>query len=250
MARLQAVGEAVEALISPDPLRAEFLGHVRLVATLYGAVRPDTAVLAFTGRVSCLCAIADAIRAKINPGPADISGVMESINGVLDESITGLYIAEGAVPVLDLSKIDFGALAKRFKQSKTRNTDLEALKAAIRAQLERMVSLNRTRKDFQESFEELIESYNAGSRNIEELYEELLRLSRNLSDEQQRHVREHLTEEELVVFDILTRPAPELGTEERAEVKKVVRQLLGRVKELLVINWRQKASARSSCLRR
>jgi hypothetical protein len=30
-----------------------------------------------------------------------------------------------------------------------------------------------------------------------------------------------MTEEELVVFDILTRPAPELSTEERAEVKKV-----------------------------
>jgi type I restriction enzyme R subunit len=245
MERLQAVGEAVDALISPDPLRAEFLGHVRLVATLYGAVKPDTAALAFAGRVACLCAIADAIRTKINPGPADISGVMERINGVLDESITGLYIDDGAVPVLDLSKIDFGALAKRFKASKTKNTDLEVLKAAIRAQLERMVRLNRTRKDFQETFEELIESYNAGSRNIEELYEELLRLSRNLNDEQQRHVRENMTEEELVVFDILTRPAPALNTEERAEVKKVARHLLGRIKELLVINWRQKASARS-----
>lgn len=37
----------------------------------------------------------------------------------------------------------------------------------------------------------------------------------------------------------------ELSTEERTEVKKVARDLLSRVKELLVINWRQKASARS-----
>jgi type I restriction enzyme R subunit len=51
----------------------------------------------------------------------------------------------------------------------------------------------------------LIESYNAGSRNIEELFEELLKLSRNLTEEQQRHVRENMTEEELVIFDILTR---------------------------------------------
>ena len=29
----------------------------------------------------------------------------------------------------------------------------------------------------------------------------------NLSDEQQRHVRENLSESELVIFDILTRPA-------------------------------------------
>ena len=55
----------------------------------------------------------------------------------------------------------------------------------------------------------------------------------------------NLTEEELVVFDILTRPAPELGPDERAEVKKVARELLVRIRALLVLNWRQKAAARS-----
>ncbi|MCL4178677.1 MAG: DUF3387 domain-containing protein [Verrucomicrobia bacterium] len=70
-------------------------------------------------------------------------------------------------------------------------------------------------------------------------------LSRSLSDEQQRHVRENMTEEELVIFDILTRPAPEMSPEERSEVKKVARELLGRLKQLLVLNWRQKSSARS-----
>ena len=104
-------------------------------------------------------------------------------------------------PVMDLSTIDFEALRKRFKESKHRNTDLEILKAAIRAQLEKLIRLNKTRADFAERFEELIESYNAGSRNIEELFEELVKLSRNLSEEPQRHVREHMTEEELVICD-------------------------------------------------
>jgi type I restriction enzyme R subunit len=119
------------------------------------------------------------------------------------------------------------------------------LKAAIRAQLEKLIRLNKTRADFAEKLEELIESYNAGSRNIEELFQELLKLSRSLSEEEQRHVRENMTEEELVIFDILTRPAPELSTEERAEVKKIARELLARLKQLLVLNWRQKSSARS-----
>ena len=66
-----------------------------------------------------------------------------------------------------------------------------------------MIKLNRTRADFGQKFEELIESYNAGSRNIEQLLDELLKLSRSLSDEEQRHVRENMSEEELVVFDIL-----------------------------------------------
>ena len=70
-------------------------------------------------------------------------------------------------------------------------------------------------------------------------------LSRNLSEEQQRHVRENMSEEELVIFDIVVRPAPELSPEERAKVKKVARELLAKLKELIVINWRQKSMARS-----
>lgn len=121
----------------------------------------------------------------------------------------------------------------------------QVLKAAIRAQLARLVELNRTRIDFAEKFEELIQSYNAGSRSIEELFQDLVNLSRNLSEEQERHVRENMSEEELVVFDILTRPAPELSAAERDEVKKAARQLLERLKDLLVLSWREKVAARS-----
>ena len=243
--RLQKIDDAVNSLISPDPLRREFFGHHRIVTTLYGAVKPDPAALEFAGRAACLAAIAESIRAKLNPNPADISEVMGDIGRLLDASITGVEMPTKPAPRMDLSKIDFEALGKRFKESKHKNTDLEVLKAAIRAQLEKLIRLNKTRADFAQRFEELIDSYNAGSRNIEELFEELLKLSRSLSDEQQRHVRENMTEEELVIFDILTRPAPELSAEERAEVKKVARVLLTRLKQLLVLNWRQKSSARS-----
>ena len=170
---------------------------------------------------------------------------MGGIARVLDKSITGVDMPAKPVPVIDLSRIDFEALRQRFAQSKHKNTDLEALKAAIRAQLEQLIRLNKTRADFAEVFEALIESYNAGSRNIEDIFAELLKLSQNLSEEQQRHVRENMSEEELVIFDILTRPAPALSPEERAEVKKVARELLARLKELLVLSWRQKSSARS-----
>jgi len=243
--RLQWVEDALNALISPDPLRREFLGHERLVRTLYQAVKPDPAALEFAAPVTCLAMLAGSIQARLNPGASDISQVMTGINALLDESILGHSIREQGPAPLDLSKISFEALARRFRQSPHKNIELEALKAAIRAQLERLIRLNRTRADFAERFEALIESYNAGSRSIEELFEELLNLSRGLSEEQERHVRENMTEEELVIFDILTRPAPELTAGERNEIKKVARELLARLKALLVLNWRQKASARS-----
>jgi type I restriction enzyme R subunit len=245
MERLQRIDDAVNALISPDPLRRDFFGHERLVATLYNAVKPDPSAVEFSGRVACIIAIAAAIRTKLNPNRPDITEVMGDIAKLLDASITGVDMPVKPAPVMDLSKIDFEALRSRFKESKHKNTELEVLKAAIRAQLEKLIRLNKTRADFAKKFEELIESYNTGSRNIGELFEELVKLSRNLSEEQQRHVRENMSEEELVIFDILTRPAPELSAEERAEVKKVAHELLARLKQLLVLNWRQKSSARS-----
>ncbi len=243
--RLAALENAIECLIAPEERRREFFGHEKLVGTLYRAVKPDPAALEFAERLAGILALAAAVRAKLSPNPPDITAIMGQITGLLDASITGQSISEMGPPAIDLSKINFQALAQRFKASKHKHTDLEALKAAIAAKLGHLVRLNRTRADFAETFEALIESYNNGSRNIEQLFEELLKLSNSLDDEQKRHVSEHLTEEELVIFDILTRPAPELTTAERDEVKKVARALLSRLKQLLVLNWRQKSAARS-----
>jgi type I restriction enzyme, R subunit len=218
--RLAAVENAINALIGPESLRRDFFSHEQLVDTLYCAVKPDPSALEVAQRVAGVATLAAAIRAKLSPEPPDISTIMGQIAGLLDASITGLTVREAGPLPIDLSKINFEALAQRFKESKHKNTDLEALKAAIRAKLDRLVRLNRTRADFAEKFEELIASYNAGSRNIEQLFEELVKLSNGLDEEQERHVRENLTEEELVIFDILTRPAPALSTDERAEVKK------------------------------
>ena len=247
--RLTKIAEAVECLISPDPLRKDFLGQEGWVRVLFQAVKPDPSVLEFTSRVACLATIAESIRERTGEGPADISAVMVDLNTILDASVAadGFHIPQERTGhgIIDLTKIDFEALAKRFGKSRTKNIDLEQLKAAIRAQLNKLVRLNRTRADYLSKFEELIESYNAGSRNIDELFRELLALSRSLNDEQERHVRENLTEEELVIFDILTRPAPELSAAERAELKKVAKDLLDKLKQLLVLNWRQTVSARS-----
>jgi type I restriction enzyme R subunit len=248
--RVQLIGDAVDALISPDPIRKEFLAHERLVRTLFKAVKPDPAVLEFISTVSGLSVIADEIRLRTGSGDgADLSGVLSQVNRLLDESIAadGFRIRErdDGRAVIDLAKIDFDALAKRFAKSKKKNVDLEQLKAAIRAQLDKLIRLNRTRADYLAKFEELIESYNSGSRNIQELFEELLVFTRTLTEEEQRHVRENLSEHELTIFDILTRPGPELTREGQEEVKKVARQLLQRLQSLLVVDWRQRAQARA-----
>jgi len=255
--RLTKIADGVTSLITPDPLRKDFLAHERLVALLFKAIKPDPTVLEFFSRVACITTIANSIRERTGEGEApDVSMVMGEINRLLDDAIAadGFRIADAAdktgsrAGVIDLSAIDFEVLAKKFEKSKRKNIELEQLKAAIRKHLEKLVSFNKTRTDYSAKFEALIESYNAGSRSIDDLFKELLSFSKSLTDEEKRHVRESLSEEELTVFDILTRPGPDLAPAERDEVKKVTKHLLFKLKAVLVINWRQKMQARAKVL--
>ncbi len=245
--RAQAVEDGANRLLSPEAVKRDFLSRARLVDALHGAVKPDPVAVEFALRCGSICALADYIRNRSDP--PDISHVLKGIQELLDRSIGAepfkIKDRDRAFGAIDLSKIDFEALAKRFDKKKPTSSDLERLKAAVKAQLERMVRLNRTRADYLEKFQQLIDDYNAGSRNIEEIFRDLLALSRVLTEEQDRHVREHLSEEELTIFDILTRPGPKLSGEERDEVKKVAHLLLERLNALLVLGWRQKIQARA-----
>lgn len=249
LGKLTKIADAVDKLIAPDPLRKDFLAHEQLVSALFKAIKPDRCILEFFSKVMCFAVIAAAIRERTGEGqPPDISGIMSEINAVLDKSIAadGFSIAKDSKGgVIDISAINFELLAKRFKDSHRKKVDLERLKAAIRAQLEKLIRFNKTRTNYQEKFEELIESYNSGSRNIDDLFRELVDFSQALSNEEQRHIRENLSEEELTIFDILTRPGPDLSPKEREEVKKVAKVLLDHLRNLLIINWRQTVQARA-----
>lgn len=248
-ARAQAIEAAADRLLAPEQVRRDFLSLAALVNALYRALKPDPVAARFAVLCAAIAAIAQRIRNQTEP--PDIAHVMRGIQELLDESIASTPFTISRDPSapsfgrIDLSSIDFEALSRRFEKKSPTNTDLERLKQAVRVQLESMVRLNRTRADYLEKFQALIESYNAGSRNIDEVFQELVALSKLLTDEQSRHVRERLSEEELTVFDILTRPGPDLTTEERDEVKKVAKQLLQRLRDLLVLGWRQKVGARA-----
>jgi len=246
-AQAGAIQAAADRLMAPETIKRDFLALEALVSNLYRAVKPDPVAVEFMQRCGCLAAIAECIRTVTDP--PDISHIMQGIQDLLDQSIAAepfkIRQTTADYVQIDLSKINFEALRKRFEKKKPSNTDIERLKAAVRAQLESMVRLNPTRADYLAKFQELIEGYNSGSRNIEDIFKELLALSLILTDEQARHVREHLSEEELTIFDILTRPAPELTTEERQEVKKIAHQLLEKLHGLLVLGWRQKVSTRA-----
>jgi type I restriction enzyme, R subunit len=158
--------------------------------------------VALVSSVSCLITIADAIRLRIGAGHyGGIANILTDVNRLLDGAIgaDGFRIDESTGgqqrAIIDLAKIDFEIPGKKFARSKTKNIELEQLKASIRAQLDKLVRRNPYPNRLRSEAGGADESYNQGSRNIEELFLELLALGKTLTQEQQRHVRENLTEE-------------------------------------------------------
>ena len=71
-----------------------------------------------------------------------------------------------------------------------------------------------------------------------------------MNEEQRRAGREGLTERELAVFDLLTKPAPKLSKAQEIEVKTVAKELLRKLQEeqLLSPRWEMNPQTRAAVL--
>jgi type I restriction enzyme R subunit len=242
---------AVECLVVNDETKKQYQSLAWNVSKLYRAILPDPTASEFAKYKNLFVCIADKIVA-LTP-PADISDVMGDIEDVLNQSIAsqGYIIHEGPLGYearVDLSQIDFEALRKFFDRSR-KHTEVEKLRGLINANLIRLVRLNKSRVDFAEKFQKLIDEYNSGALNVELMFDKLFTFAKDLAEEEKRSMAEQLTEEELALLDILTKPEPKLTGKDKAQVKKVVRELLDTLKrEKLVLDWRKRQQARAAVL--
>ena len=249
-ARIGLIADAVEAFLASDADKKRWLRLAGQVARLFKAILPDPLAHELAPMAVLVSYLAAKIRAET--GQPDISAVMGDVEALLNDSIAteGYHIAPASQPeaLINLSEIDFKALQDKFAQGHKR-TETEKLRRLIEGRLNPMLQINPSRVDLAEKFQQLIDEYNAGSRNIEELFDELVQFARDLSAEEQRAVAENLSEEELALFDILTKPEPKLAKAEQAEVKRVCRELLATLKrEKLVLDWREKQQAKAAVM--
>ncbi|MEW5774587.1 MAG: type I restriction endonuclease subunit R [Thermodesulfobacteriota bacterium] len=246
--KVKLLDDAVEEIIRSDETRKQFLNAAAKIARMFKAIKPDPVCYEVIGDVAAVCEIGKKIKA-LAPTP-DISEVMRDVEGFLDDSIaTEGYIipkkAPGEPPYIDLSKVDFDKLRKKFKEARKRSETLW-LRVVLENKLADMIQQNRARLDYLEKFQKLIAEYNSGAKNIEQLFEELIRFAQSLKEEEQRAMREELTEEELAVFDILTKPEPKLTKKQETEIKKTVRELLDKLKrEKLVLDWQKQQKTKA-----
>lgn len=156
---------------------------------------------------------------------ADISGIMRELHSIIEESVEPSYGGSGKSKLYDISKIDFERLRKEFESSPSKNTTVQSLKDIIEKKLLKMLMQNPTRTDFQKHYEEIVGDYNNEKDRvtIEATFEALLKLVDELSEEEERAVKEGLSEESLALFDLLLKP--DLEKAEINRIKKVADEL-------------------------
>lgn len=176
----------------------------------------------------------------------DISDIMRELHAVIEESIEPTNKIEEKSKHYDISQIDFERLRKEFERSPAKNTTVQNLKEVVEKKLLKMLMQNPTRTDFQKHYEEIVNDYNNEKDRvtIEATFEALLKLVDELSEEEQRAVKEGLSEESLALFDLLLKP--DLSRKEIDRIKKVAEDLYKTIKAELgrIQNFSDKQSTR------
>ena len=86
----------------------------------------------------------------------------------------------------------------------------------------------------------------AGAANVEDFFAKLMTFTQRLNQEEKPGIAENLSEEDLTLFDLLTKPDVKLSRQEEIEVKKAAKNLLESLKkEELVLDWRKRQTTRA-----
>jgi type I restriction enzyme R subunit len=243
---IEALKDVTDTLMMSDDETQSFLAKAGVVERLFKAILPDPRANEFGEIRKAIRVVMDRI-GETNT-PPDVSGVMVQVQQLLDESVAAnAYLIRGdeRESLMDLSKVDWDAVKQMFQGGRQR-TAAQKLRSMLSARITNLTRLNPTRVDLLERFQKLLDDYNAGSMNVQTYFEELVALSQALTHEEARALSEGLNEEQLAVFDLITRPGPELSAEEEKQVKRVAEELLTILKrDKLVIDWRKEQRTRA-----
>lgn len=250
--RIKYIQEGYNALCKNDETRNKFGILSREVFKKYKALMPDNSIYEFKEQRDAINALYSLMNDKIDE--ADITHLVSQVQYVVNQSIESLNVvleqAEGYGQKIDISGLDFKKIEEEFlKIEGNKNVAVQSLKDRVAKKLNKMVENNPTRVDYYERYQEIIENYNNGKEyaNVKELFDALILLLGDLSEEEKRAEREFLEEDELTVFDLLN-SGKKVSDKEKNEIKETARKLLERLKsnEFKVDHWVDKIQTASA----
>ena len=134
----------------------------------------------------------------------------------------------------DISGINFELLRREFAKSREKNLVMKDIQELLQERIARMLAANPSRINFYEKYQQIISDYNKEQDRvtIENTFEELMKLSNDLEEEEKRYIREGFeNDEQLSLYDVLMKD--NLTKEDIKKIKKVAKELLEKIKTLL-----------------
>ena len=234
--KLLLLEKYVNTIIKQQEKKKKFLNLAGDLQSAYRSVLPDPSAEDYYKEVTAVRVIASRIR-DVGSQSIDVSQVKKDLEDLLDKSIqAGEYVISPNKKIKDLSILDADALHTFFAGLDNKNTQVEAMSAELEQKITEMVRKNKKRAKFMERLLSLLQEYNSGAHDIDQLFDDLVDLAKDLNEEEQRTVKENLSEEELAIFDLLVKE--NLNPDEVSSIKGAAHELLENLKPLLVPHWR------------
>jgi len=226
--------EYADLILTKDEYKKQLGLYVNTITSLYDSAKPEVYEFPEIKRNrDSLQYLRDVVDRNVDQDEA-IERAKKKIDELLDDSVLGKgdlktddpkqdYVIDHSKQI-DLSKLDFALLRAEFPEKAHKNIQFADLRGLLEIKLKQMLAQNKTRGKFLVNFQKIIDDYNTGSVSIEEAYEQLVKQTEELSEEEQRAAKNGMTEQEQELFDLLKKD--KLTKEEEKNVKLAAHTLL------------------------
>ncbi|PRY11902.1 type I restriction enzyme R subunit [Pontibacter ummariensis] len=230
---VELFNEYANIILEKDEYKKQLNLYENTISALYDSAKPEIYDYPETKRARDVFEYLRKVVDRQVDQDEEVERAKRRIDELLDTSVVGqgdLQVAHERVimktaSLIDLSKLNFAKLREQFPEKQHKNIQFADLRELMEIKLKQMLGQNKMRGHFLERFQRVIDDYNSGSLSIEEAYEELVKQAEDLSEEQTRAAKEGMTEEQLQVFDLLSKDR-KLTKDEEKQVKLAAQDLL------------------------
>lgn len=246
--RVEALRDAVEALYASDEDRRRFEILARQIFIRFKALLMEPTALTYAERHDNIEAIYKKLQE--NRDTADVTELLKELHKIVNEAIRAAAPGEDHAQALtvDLSQIDFEKLREEFATKvRRKHAAVQDVRDVVEKKLADMLARNPLRMDYYKKYQEIVADYNREKdrATVEQTFAQLLALAASLDAEQKRAAEEGLSDDELVLFDLLFRES--ISNTDRERLKQASKRLLDSLRSLLnpMPRWTKNAATQA-----
>jgi type I restriction enzyme R subunit len=210
---------------------------------IYDSLRQHVAVIQYMRKV--LSVLIDDV--DVEKYEADIDALLDDSivvdddtkNKMNEESNVYTHSIRRQGKVWNLKNINVEQLKEAFKKADYKHIEIADLNAFVEKKIQLMLKENSERKGFADRLKIIVDRYNSGASSTDEYFNELVDFSASLSEEDERHIRMGLTEDELELFDLLKKDKLTVAEEEAVKLaaKSLIPKLKDAAPKVLLQHW-------------